>query len=102
MGVSTHSTTRWPAPTVAFTVLAQLCGPQAYEMEMGATLVTKNNKERLDLTSSDHLRPDEEECKAESCHDVTASISRPNSSLQLSKRHISNFPWHENGRRTWL
>ena len=28
MGV-THTAARWPAPTVTFTVYAQLCGPQA-------------------------------------------------------------------------
>ena len=29
-------------PTAAFTVLAQLCGPQAGETEMGVTLFAKN------------------------------------------------------------
>ena len=39
-------------PTVAFTVLAQLCGPEADETEMGAALFTKNGKGRnFDLTS---------------------------------------------------
>ena len=33
-------------PTVAFTVLAQLCGPKANETEMGATLFTKNGEGR--------------------------------------------------------
>ena len=33
-------------PTVAFIVLAQLCGPKANEMEMGATLFTKNGEGR--------------------------------------------------------
>ena len=33
-------------PTVAFTVLAQLCGPQANETEMGAALFTKNEDGR--------------------------------------------------------
>ena len=39
--------------TVAFTVLAQLCGPKANEAEMGATLFTKNGEGRsfdFDLT----------------------------------------------------
>ena len=31
-------------PTVAFTVLAQVCGPKAIETEMGAVLFTKNGK----------------------------------------------------------
>ena len=35
-----------PAPTVASTVLAQLCGPKANETEMGATLFTKNGEGR--------------------------------------------------------
>ena len=35
------------SPTVAFTVLAQLCGPTANETEMGATpLFTKNGEGR--------------------------------------------------------
>ena len=33
-------------PTVAFTVLAQLCGPKANEAEMGAALFTKNGEGR--------------------------------------------------------
>ena len=33
-------------PTVAFTVLAQLCGPKANETEMGAALFTKNGERR--------------------------------------------------------
>ena len=33
-------------PTVAFTVVAQLCGPEANETEMGAALFTKNSKGR--------------------------------------------------------
>ena len=33
-------------PTVAFTVLAQLCGPKAKETEMGAALFTKNGEGR--------------------------------------------------------
>ena len=33
-------------PAVAFTVLAQLCGPKANETEMGATLFTKNGEGR--------------------------------------------------------
>ena len=40
-------------PTVAFTVLAQLCGPKANETEMGAALFTKNGEGRnfdFDLT----------------------------------------------------
>ena len=32
--------------TVAFTVLAQLCGPKADELEMGAFLFTKNGQGR--------------------------------------------------------
>ena len=42
-------------PTVAFTVLAQLCGPKANETEMGATLFTKNGAGRnfdFDLNSN--------------------------------------------------
>ena len=34
-----------PPPTVAFTVLAQLCGPKANETEMGAALFTTNGEE---------------------------------------------------------
>ena len=33
-------------PTVAFTVLAQLCGPNANETEMGVVLFTKNSEGR--------------------------------------------------------
>ena len=33
-------------PTVAFTVLAQLCGPKANETEMGLALFTKNGEGR--------------------------------------------------------
>ena len=33
-------------PTVAFTVLAQLCGPKANETEMGAALFTKDGDGR--------------------------------------------------------
>ena len=33
-------------PTVALTVLAQLCGPKANETEMGATLFAKNGEGR--------------------------------------------------------
>ena len=33
-------------PTVAFTVLAQLCDPKANETEMGAALFTKNGEGR--------------------------------------------------------
>ena len=33
-------------PTVAFAVLAQLCGRKANEMEMGAALFTKNGEGR--------------------------------------------------------
>ena len=33
-------------PTVAFTVLAQLCGPQADKREMGVALFTKNGEEK--------------------------------------------------------
>ena len=33
-------------PTVAFTVLVQLCGPKANETEMGATPFTKNGEGR--------------------------------------------------------
>ena len=33
-------------PTIAFTVLPQLCGPKATEAEMGATLFTKNGEGR--------------------------------------------------------
>ena len=33
-------------PTIAFTVLAQLCGPKADETEMGAALFTKNGEGR--------------------------------------------------------
>ena len=45
--------------TVAFTVVAQLCGPKANEMEMGATLFTKNGEERnfyfdIDATPRHH------------------------------------------------
>ena len=44
-------TTRWPAPTVAVTVLAQLCGPKVKEKETGAKLFTNNGQGRnLDLT----------------------------------------------------
>ena len=32
--------------TVAFTVLAQLCGPKANETEMGAVLFTKSDERR--------------------------------------------------------
>ena len=41
MYTEADSATRWAAPTVAFTVLAQLCGSKANETEMGATLFTK-------------------------------------------------------------
>ena len=37
-------------PTVAFTVLVQLCGPKANETEMGATLFAKNGERRKFLT----------------------------------------------------
>ena len=38
-------------PTVAFTVLAQLCDPKANETDMGAILFTKNGDRRnFDLT----------------------------------------------------
>ena len=33
-------------PAVAFTVLAQLCGPKADETEMGATLFTNDDEGR--------------------------------------------------------
>ena len=33
-------------PTVAFTVLASLCGPHANQTETGAALFTKNGEER--------------------------------------------------------
>ena len=33
-------------PTVAFTVLVQLCGPNANEVEMGAALFTKSGEGR--------------------------------------------------------
>ena len=42
MGVK-HTVLR---PTVACTVLAQLCGPKANETEMGATLFIKNGEGR--------------------------------------------------------
>ena len=45
-GSETHNATRWSAPTVAFTVLAQLSGLKANETEMGATLFTKNGEGR--------------------------------------------------------
>ena len=35
-----------PLPTVAFTVLAQSCGPLANETEMGAALLIKNGEGR--------------------------------------------------------
>ena len=44
-GSETHSATKWPVPTMAFTVLAQLCGPKADETEMGATLFTNMVRE---------------------------------------------------------
>ena len=34
------------APTIALTVLAQLCGPKANETEMGAALFTNNGDGR--------------------------------------------------------
>ena len=34
------------SPTVAFTVLAQLCGPKANETEMGDALFTKSDEGR--------------------------------------------------------
>lgn len=37
-------------PTVAFTVVAQLCGPKANDMEMGAPLFTENGEGRNFLT----------------------------------------------------
>ena len=41
-------------PTVAFAVLAQLCGPKANGTEMGAALFTKNGDRRyFDLTLID-------------------------------------------------
>ena len=38
-----------PPPTVALTVLAQLCGPKANETETGGTLLTKNGEERTSI-----------------------------------------------------
>ena len=43
-GSETHSGTRWPVPTVAFNVFAQLCGLKANAMEMGAALFTTNSE----------------------------------------------------------
>ena len=34
-------------PTVAFPVLAYLCGPEANETEIGAALFTKNGERRI-------------------------------------------------------
>ena len=45
-GNETHSATRWLVQTVAFTVLAYLCGPKANETEMGVALFTKNGEGR--------------------------------------------------------
>ena len=48
----TRSATRWTVPNcsihcaLAFSVLAQLCGPKANESEMGVALFTKNDEER--------------------------------------------------------
>ena len=44
-------------PTVAFTVLAQLCGPESNKTDMGGALLTKNGEGRslifrLDVGSS--------------------------------------------------
>ena len=44
IGFSIHC---WPAPTLAFAVLAQLYGPVAKETEIGAALFTKGWKECL-------------------------------------------------------
>ena len=47
MGVKVTVLPDGQPPTVAFTVLAQLFHPKANEMEMGATLFTKNGEERF-------------------------------------------------------
>ena len=44
MGVKRTVLTDGQSPTVAFTVLAQLCGPKANETEMDAALFTKNDE----------------------------------------------------------
>ena len=44
MGVKHAMLTDGQSSTVAFTVLAQLCGPKANETEMGAALFTKNGE----------------------------------------------------------
>ena len=46
-------------PTVAFTVLAHLCGPKANETEMGAVLFTKGEGRNFDFDfNSDYtIRP---------------------------------------------
>ena len=46
MGVERTVLPDGQTPTVAFTVLAQLCGPKANEMEMSAVLFTKNGEGR--------------------------------------------------------
>ena len=42
MGVKLTVLSEGQPPTVAFTVLARLCGPKASETEMGTALFTKN------------------------------------------------------------
>ena len=42
----THCATRWPAPNVAFTVLAQQCDPKANETELGTALFTRTGEGR--------------------------------------------------------
>ena len=46
MGVKCKAPPDGQPTTVAFTVLAQLCGPKANETEMGAALVAKNGERR--------------------------------------------------------
>ena len=45
MGVKDTVLPHGQPPTVAFTVVAQLCGPKAKETEMGAALFTEMAKE---------------------------------------------------------
>ena len=45
MGVTQTVLPDGQPPTVAFTVLAKLCGPKANETEMGATLSTEMVRE---------------------------------------------------------
>ena len=51
--LETHSAAKWLAVTVAFTVLALLCGERAIKTEMGPALFINNGEGRaltLDLT----------------------------------------------------